>query len=480
MNRNPILIAGVALAIGCMVDIQDVSGQGIFQRLRGRIQARRMQTPPPQPNPASQASPRTRPVTPTQSSSSLSGNGGSGAYGPAGSADNRDSLYGPMQSSSMRSNRPDLERSGLAPQNGDANSDALGDSILGRTNPAGTSNRLRPSLGINVVEDKTEGVVMVESLRDDSPARRLDIRKGDLILAINGVAVQTIADASRQLVGARVGQRMTLIIRREDRIRSVDVPLIGLPVDEVGRAPLGEQPSVGQTGSGQPKVGQTGSGQPSVDRIGIGQPSVDRIGIEVADLPGVRGSQISTLAPTSPAAAAGLQVGDRIVAVNGRLIRDSATLQDLLPRLPDGTPVAIRIIRGSQILQPAVTPSRRDTWQAAVDAQAAETSDDPPSRSVASDIGSMLGGLFGGGAKNPPAATNAAKQATGGEELLPSPQPVAAPTNRNRNGNANTGNETLDEMALEDEMALKDDLTFEAPRVQRDVPEAKRDDSPKD
>ncbi len=63
----------------------------------------------------------------------------------------------------------------------------------------------------------------VERVRRNSPAARAGIRRDDLILSINGRAVDSVQDFDSRLKGAAPGERVLLVIRRGRRI--LDVPI---------------------------------------------------------------------------------------------------------------------------------------------------------------------------------------------------------------------------------------------------------------
>jgi S1-C subfamily serine protease len=62
------------------------------------------------------------------------------------------------------------------------------------------------------------------------------------------------------------------------------------------------------------------------------------------------GAYVGRVRAGSSAANAGLQVGDVIVAVAGRPIRTAADLEGIIPRLPPGQDVPLRVMRGAQTI----------------------------------------------------------------------------------------------------------------------------------
>ena len=68
------------------------------------------------------------------------------------------------------------------------------------------------------------------------------------------------------------------------------------------------------------------------------------------DLLNDRAVQVMSIDPKGAAAAAGLQVGDRIVSMNGRIVSTIDDLHRLLTRQPAGTVVILTVIRGAEKL----------------------------------------------------------------------------------------------------------------------------------
>lgn len=68
-----------------------------------------------------------------------------------------------------------------------------------------------------------------------------------------------------------------------------------------------------------------------------------------------RGSLIAEVAPDSPAAGAGLQAGDIILAVDGEKVDQSSTLPRLIGRLAPGDEVELTVLRSGERITKAVT-----------------------------------------------------------------------------------------------------------------------------
>ena len=77
------------------------------------------------------------------------------------------------------------------------------------------------------------------------------------------------------------------------------------------------------------------------------------------------GALISAVLPGGPAEAAGVQVGDLVIALNGEELGDAARLMNLVGRLPVGKPATMRVVRAGQELTLQVVPGERKLPQEA-------------------------------------------------------------------------------------------------------------------
>jgi len=86
-----------------------------------------------------------------------------------------------------------------------------------------------------------------------------------------------------------------------------------------------------------------------------------RIGVTMQDLTpdlaegfgvaGQQGALITAVQPASPAAAAGLQRGDIVVAINNEVVRNAANLRTRLGMLQIGQQVHLRVLRGGRVYE---------------------------------------------------------------------------------------------------------------------------------
>jgi Do/DeqQ family serine protease len=82
--------------------------------------------------------------------------------------------------------------------------------------------------------------------------------------------------------------------------------------------------------------------------IRFGEVKRGRLGISMQDVAGGEGAQIADVQANSPAAQAGLRVGDVVVALNGRPVRGPAELRARLSVVPVGESVDLLVHRGKE------------------------------------------------------------------------------------------------------------------------------------
>ncbi len=150
----------------------------------------------------------------------------------------------------------------------------------------------------------TQGVLpKVGEIDSGSRMAEAGLQEGDVIRAVDGEPVATLSDLRLSMLKAAIGQRSLPIgIEREGSDREVTLDLRGL--DPLGGR-IGQQPT----------------------------DILDRVGFSLWRAPAH--AEIAEVQPDSVAAAAGLEAGERIVAVEGREYRDPWELIDAIGERAD-------------------------------------------------------------------------------------------------------------------------------------------------
>lgn len=128
-----------------------------------------------------------------------------------------------------------------------------------------------------------------------SPAEKAGIRRGDVVLKINGTAVKDNRDLSRRIAALQAGQTATFTIWRDGKTMTISVK-----VAKRERTAEAEIPATG----------------PKMMSLGLGlQTITDSLRAEFALKGDVKGVLVTDIDPIGNAAERGLRIGDRIVGV---------------------------------------------------------------------------------------------------------------------------------------------------------------------
>ncbi len=106
-----------------------------------------------------------------------------------------------------------------------ANEPNVADATLDADAP---QSRLRPHLGIRPFDVGGRArLAYVERVQPDSPAHQAGIRPNDLILSLAGESIRSCADFYDVSESLRVGERITLVIKRGDELKTVELTVAG-------------------------------------------------------------------------------------------------------------------------------------------------------------------------------------------------------------------------------------------------------------
>lgn len=392
----------VVMSFAIITDSESADAQGLLRRIQNRIQSRAQPTYQPR-----STQPATRQPAPTQARPRT----------PASPAPRRQvSPVAPTTDGEAADvSEDEFGSSILAAPDRESGSKASPDDKTA-DEAAVASNKNAVSIGISVYdpEDGTPGI-QVARFRDDSLADEAGLRVGDIIYAVNGRAIKSSADVAAQLQNFAPGQRVALQVYRNRRPASLFVPLVArqaapkvLADDAAPMISAAVPPEKALDDFDVPEFEaperDLAPSDRASDRSGTvvaAKPIVDEdtglinFGVVADDLRATRGAMVKQVLENSPADAAGIQRGDRVVSINGRLLMDSSAMERQLDGRTKGEQFSIQVVRNAKLMALEV---RYDTPEANAMAKsdakkAAATSD---GGSITGGIGSMLGGLFGG------------------------------------------------------------------------------------
>lgn len=164
----------------------------------------------------------------------------------------------------------------------------------------------------NAIGLATAEGALVAKVEAGTPAGRAGIRTGDVITALGGQAIKSPRDLSRMVADLSPGQKEHVTVWRQGETKDVLLT--------VG----GNDGQSAQTSSDNGQQKGDASSQ-ALPMIGIGLADITPAIREALNLPqDEKGTIVESVAPSKPAAEAGLQAGDVIVSVNQIAVKSAA------------------------------------------------------------------------------------------------------------------------------------------------------------
>ncbi len=203
-----------------------------------------------------------------------------------------------------------------------------------------TVSRVTSDLAASLGMPEAKGVI-VNSVKSGSAAERAGLRQGDVITAINDVAVSDTNAFRNRVASNTPGSEVTLTVLRDNREQKI-------------RATLGEfnpETTPGENENGNAPNNSNGGG-----KLGVGvEPLTPEIEQELGLRAGTQGVVINSIDPTGPAVAAGLARGDVIQEVNRQPIK---TVDDLRAAIDKNgaKPALLLVNRRGDTIYVAVRP----------------------------------------------------------------------------------------------------------------------------
>lgn len=362
----PIALLGGGIALATLMADSSVSAQGLFGRIRARIEARQQ---PPAPGAQSPAA-----VPP--------------ATAPRAPSNTRASSNSPRDAESRV-----LATPGRAPVRTPTDSDSS--SLI--------------TFGIDVTPARAgqyQGLRVV-GFQADSRAPQAGLLPGDVILSIQGQRTAALADVTRALQKLFVGGQGEIQLIRNGLLYRAVVPVIASSA-ESNPSPGGK---TDETGSQQgprsvakPPLNPSLSRNESSGPIERNEPTLAQprssLGLEVRNASPQRGIEVVVAPEGTAGVIGGLKSGDRIVSVEGRLVKGIDDLIRELSLTQPGDSVQFGAVRDGTMLEmdiemggPGGKPIRSAT-EPLVTKSAPDSESKTQPNSLLGGMGAALGGLF--------------------------------------------------------------------------------------
>ncbi|MBL8056087.1 MAG: PDZ domain-containing protein [Anaerolineales bacterium] len=176
-----------------------------------------------------------------------------------------------------------------------------------------------------------EAGVLVSSVAPDSPAAQAGLRRGDIVLEVEGQAVNSLAELRRAVQDRAAGDAVALTVLRGD----ARLTLTAAVTERDGLGFLGVSTCAGAVSGGM---------------------------LTVAAEPA--GTMLFAVVPGSPAEKAGLRAGDEILAVDGQEPTGEQTLADLIGAHQPGDSVTLQVARPGEAAHEVTVTLGEDPDQA--------------------------------------------------------------------------------------------------------------------
>jgi serine protease Do len=200
---------------------------------------------------------------------------------------------------------------------------------------------LTPEIAAQFGAADTRGA-LVAQVTDGSPAARAGLRKGDIILKVNGHVISGVPELPRRIGEIDIGGEAGLVVLRDGQEKNLSVQVVEKPAN----TSLGQQPQAPQ----QPQLPQTPQPQPQAQGENV------LAGLRVVEIPpdkraaipdGIQGVMVAEIPPGSPAAVS-LQPGDVIEEINRQPVRSLAECEKVARSVKPGERAVLYICRGQQ------------------------------------------------------------------------------------------------------------------------------------
>jgi serine protease Do len=221
-------------------------------------------------------------------------------------------------------------------------------------------------LGVGVIEltdDQVKALnlkddhgVQVKRVEENSPAAKAGLKENDVILEVNGKAVENIDQFIRSIAEEQPGTKVDLTVWRSGARQTLSATLDARPFNPFFGF-NGTEPVMPPMPPIPPGFGDSFSGLPgSAPRVGFeGEP----LSPQLAEFFGVKqGVLVRTVDPKTPAEKAGLKAGDVVVKVNGTPVTSPREISGLV-RMSRGKTTSFFVVRNKKeiTLDVEVAPS---------------------------------------------------------------------------------------------------------------------------
>lgn len=218
----------------------------------------------------------------------------------------------------------------------------------GNGNGGGRGNQppMMQMLQAVIIYNPAENVWEVRQLSEDTALYAAGLREGDVVTAFNGESLDMMG--LRELIASAGSDDISVNVTRDGADTALDIPATALvefyaPMRMEGFEPV--DPRFVMPGM---MPGMRGLMMAQNGRLGVSFVTLDEESAAENEVEFVEGALIQTVEEGSPAAEAGVQVGDIVTAVNGEPVDQERTLRDRIFAYEPGDQVTLTVLRDGE------------------------------------------------------------------------------------------------------------------------------------
>jgi serine protease Do len=181
---------------------------------------------------------------------------------------------------------------------------------------------------------------LVQGVEEGGPAQKAGIEAGDIIVRVDGKAIEKSADLPRIIGDTKPGTRSSLQVYRRGNARDLQVTVAELEPDRARRTAQAEPPAPAST-----------------TKTAIGLAVSDLTDAQKRELKGKGGVRVDST--EGPAARAGLREGDLILSIDNTEVTDARQFGTLVGKLDKTRPVSVLVRRGEFTSYVVIRPAGR-------------------------------------------------------------------------------------------------------------------------